>query len=226
MEVVGTTYDEDKLVSIVVKVLFSKVNLQKFEPRSHSNLYSVSITTGEAVKLNDIPVAEAKDKSIVVKEKRDGQLLIIKTDPKNEKALYLEHWDQGGYQTSLKLPDWGSLYNHPVFGGISWSKENDKIVFIAEKKATEAYEPYWDSEFQKEKTEDEKKKDAKVPHSHKKWLYNDKKSGQVNNFGETLTNKTHSVIVVYDLAKKKISILDIQDFKDNGNLDSDGLFYK
>ena len=45
----------------------------------------------------------------------------------------MEHWNQDGFVTSLKLENCGKVYNNPVFGGISWSKDSDKIVFIAER---------------------------------------------------------------------------------------------
>ncbi|CAI2385739.1 unnamed protein product [Moneuplotes crassus] len=220
VEVIGSTYEGEKLISMVVKVCFSKTDLSKFEPRIHSNLYNVNITTGEVTKLNDIPTAEPKDKQVVAKTKRNSEMILIKTEPKNDKALYLEHWTSGGYQISLKLVDCGAIYNHPVFGGISWSKNNDKITFIAEKKPNEAFTPYWDNESKKPMTDEEAKKDAKVPHNYRKWLYNDRKGTQINNFGETLTDKKHPVMVVYDLELRKITIIDIQEFRQNGNIDT------
>ncbi|CAI2385869.1 unnamed protein product [Moneuplotes crassus] len=221
VEVVGSTYERDKLVSMVVKVLFSKTDLSKYEPRVHSDLYSINITTGEVSQLNEIPTSEPKDKQIVVKTKKDSEMILIKTDSKNDKALYLEHWNSEGFQISLKLADCGAPYNHPVFGGVSWSKSKDKIVFVAEKKPNDNFTPYWDNEVKKPMTKEEAGKDSKIPHNFRKWLYNDKQGTQINNFGETLTDRKYPVMVVYDLKLRKITILDIQEFFKNGNIDTD-----
>ena len=105
-EVIGRTYDENQnLTNIIVKVLFSKTNLQKFQPRTHSNLYSVDIASGISSLLNDLPIDEATNKDVVAKTEKNDHKLIVRSEPENEKALYLEHWDSNGYQTSLKLPD-------------------------------------------------------------------------------------------------------------------------
>ena len=62
----GKTYDSDKKLSnVVTKVLFSKTNLQKFEQRAHSNLYSLDVGSSTSTKLNDLPLDEPQDKTIV-----------------------------------------------------------------------------------------------------------------------------------------------------------------
>jgi hypothetical protein len=114
------------------------------------------------------------------------------------------------------------IYNDSVFGGISWSKDCTKITFIVEKTAIPAYKPYWDSEAQKEdKTKEEIEKEAKQPQTFKKFMYNDHESNQERDFGENLVGKKHSVIVVYDLEKKKLHSFDIQSFKRDEKLEHD-----
>ena len=94
-------------------------------------------------------------------------------------------------------------------------------MFIAEKQSVNRYKPYWDSEAQKEGSSDKS-----APHSFKKFLYNDEDSNQKLDFGETLTNKKHSVIVVYDLKEKKIKIIDIQALKKKNNIDNNGMYLR
>lgn len=64
---------------------------------------------------------------------------MIRKDKTDEKQLYLEQWDADGFISSLKLPDCGKVYNNGVFGGISWSRASDKVVFVAERKPVSIY---------------------------------------------------------------------------------------
>jgi hypothetical protein len=67
-------------------------------------------------------------------------------DAKNEKELYIEIWGKSGYAHTLKLPDVSLVYNDPVFGGVSWSKDETKIAFISEKPEVKAFRGFWNTE--------------------------------------------------------------------------------
>ena len=221
--VIGKKYNEDgELKSLIVKIFFSKTNLQKFETRTHSNIYSVDVETGVSTQLNDIPIDEPVDKLIVVKTENKDQRIIIRKDTKNEKQLYLEHWDQDGLSTSLKLNNVSKIHNNNVFGGISWSKNSDKIVFIAEREEINDYSPYWDSENKKDKDFNEnKEEEKKLPPSFDKFRYNHKNSNIHSNYGETLADLKYTVIVVYDLINKILTTLNLRKMKEDKKIDSD-----
>jgi len=52
---------------------------------------------------------------------------------KGEKDTFLEVWSAKGMQSSLKITTKiAKVYNDVVFGGISWSCDEQKIVFIGE----------------------------------------------------------------------------------------------
>ena len=222
-KVIGKKYNEDgSLKTLVVKVMFSKTNLQKFESRVHSNIYSLDVQSGISTQLNDIPLDEPSDKFVVVKSEKEDQKVIIRKDTKNEKLLYLEHWDLDGLSTSLKLNNISKIHNNSVFGGISWSKNKDKIVFIAEREDVTDYTPYWDSENKKPKDEKSKgENEKKTIHISDKFKYNHQNSNLHSNYGETLAEYKYTVVVVYDLVKKKTTILNLMKMKSDNKIDSD-----
>ena len=221
-KVIGKRYNENgDLKSLTVKILFSKTNLQKFEARTHSNIYSVDVETGVSTLLNDIPIDEPTDKLIVMKSEKNNQRIIIRKDSKNEKQLYLEHWDKDGFSISLKLNNVTKIHNNFVFGGISWSKNWDKITFIAEREEVSEYSPYWDSENKKPKDSNAKGDEKKEIHISDKFKYNHQNSNIHSNYGETLADWKYTVIVVYDLTKKKSTILNLMKLKEDKKIDSD-----
>ena len=205
-KVIGKRYNEDgKLIQLWAKVIFSKVNLQKFEPRIHSNLYSLSYESGVSTKLNDLPDNEPSDINVVVISEKKGNKVIIRKEKSNDKQMYLEHWDTDGLSISIKLKDFTKIHNNSVFGTISWSMNADKIVFTAERQDISDYTPYWINEDQKkdeEKSKNEKDKEKKTPHAFDKYKYNNKNSNHMSSYGEMLSDWKYSVIVVYDLIKK------------------------
>lgn len=80
--------------------------------------------------------------------------------------------DERGFVSSRKVTDKVSkIYNDPIFGGASWSRDESKIVFIGEKADPPAYKSYWEDQDPKkpeekkdgeeEKQEEKKKEEAK-----------------------------------------------------------------
>ena len=203
-KVIGKKYDaEGNLTKVWAKVMFSKINLQKFESRTHSNLYLLDMETEESTQLNEIPADEPVDSSVVIVSDKDGQkIIIIKKEKTNEKQMYLEHWNSDGLVTSLKFKDFTKIHNNSVFGSISWSKNADKIVFTTERQDINEYIPFWNSENKKKDCEKAKEDKTKTPHAFDKFKYNNKNSNQTSNYGETLADCKYSVIVIYDLANK------------------------
>jgi hypothetical protein len=63
------------------------------------------------------------------------------------KDIFIEVWDleQGGFVSSLKVNEkMTKLYNDAVFGGISWSTDENKICFVAEVPEIAKYNNPWD----------------------------------------------------------------------------------
>lgn len=86
---------------------------------------------------------------------------------KNEKDLFVEVWNSPiGFQSSLKVSEKLSLvYNDTVFGGIQWSHDGNKIVFVGEVPEIAKYDTFFKDpeepkpEKEEKKDGDEKKKD-------------------------------------------------------------------
>lgn len=101
------------------------------------------------------------------------------------------------------------VYNDSIFGIISWSKDNSKIIFIGEKPEPASYKNYWEDEKEEpkkdaeegksEEKKEEEKKEAKEegPGQDSKYLY-------VDEFGETLTGKKRPTIFIFNLKENKL----------------------
>ena len=60
------------------------------------------------------------------------------------------------------------IYNDHVFGPASWSRDESKIIFIAEKAAPAAYKNHWEDEPPKKKEEEKKEEENKSEEDKKK----------------------------------------------------------
>ena len=147
-------------------------------------------------------------------ENKTDTLLKFRKGEKNEKDLFVELWKPHfGVVKAKKISDKVSfIYNDSVFGGISWSKDCSKIVFIGEK-VEPTYKSYWAEEEKKEekkeeeKKEEEKKEEAKKEEEKKEEHFQSQKYDWNPSFGETLTNKKRPAIFVFDLEKFELNEL-------------------
>jgi acylaminoacyl-peptidase len=133
-------------------------------------------------------------------ENKTDTLLKFRKGEKNEKDLFVELWKPHfGVVKAKKISDKVSfIYNDSVFGGISWSKDCSKIVFIGEK-VEPTYKSYWG--------EEEKKEEAKKEEEKKEEHFQSQKYDWNPSFGETLTNKKRPAIFVFDLEKFELNEL-------------------
>lgn len=79
-------------------------------------------------------------------EPSQGQKIIrFRKGQTNEKDIFIEIWDSnGGFVSSLKVNEkLKSVYNDSLFGGIQWSRDMQKIVFIGEKPEVALYKPHF-----------------------------------------------------------------------------------
>ena len=60
------------------------------------------------------------------------------------------------------------VYNDSIFGIISWSKDNSKIIFIGEKPEPASYKNYWEDEKEEPKKDDEEGKTEEKKEEEKK----------------------------------------------------------
>ena len=107
------------------------------------------------------------------------------------------------------------IYNNGSFGRISWSKDAQKITFIAEKQKINEYVPYW-------KLENDDP-NSSIPFWYDKYKYNHKNSNIGSGFGEGIGGLIHPVIVIYDIVNKSCKIIDIIELEQNQKLDSQSI---
>jgi isoaspartyl peptidase/L-asparaginase-like protein (Ntn-hydrolase superfamily) len=91
-----------------------------------------------------------------------------------------------------------------VFGSISWSKDESKIIFIGERAEPAAYKNYWEDEAptvkeEKQEEEENKSKEEKKKEKDKKEHTLEEKYLHQEDFGETLVGKKRPAIFVFDL---------------------------
>ena len=112
----------------------------------------------------------------------------------NEKDIFVEVWSQErGFVSSLKVTDkMKMVYNDAAFGGIQWSRDGTKILFIGEKPDISAYKPFFKDEEEPKKEAEatkEESKEEKKPEDKPEEHWQDEKFLYKEHFGETLTNK-------------------------------------
>lgn len=130
---------------------------------------------------------------------------------KNDKDLFIEVWNSRGYNKSRKVSDkLTKVYNDAVFGGVQWSRDETKIVFVGERPEPSSYKNYWeDSDVKKEEDKkDEEKKEAEKKADEKPVTYLDEKYKYVDDFGETLVGKKRPGVFIYDIKENTINLVE------------------
>ena len=133
---------------------------------------------------------------------------------KNDKDVFIESWSSGcsgALLSTLKVTDkLSKIYNDVVFGGIAWSDDERKIVFIGEKPEPANYKSFWDAKKPEEEEEkkgdgaaaaDDKKKEEEKKEEH----YQDEKFLLNRDFGEMLVDKKNPAIFIYDALNNKLN---------------------
>ena len=120
----------------------------------------------------------------------------------NEKDIFIEVWKSDfGLVVAKKISDKISqVYNDAVFGSVSWSHDEKKVIFIGEK-ADPTFKSYWEEPKKEEKKEEEKKEEDKKEEEKKEEHFQNEKFEWKDDFGETLIGKKTPAIFVYDLEK-------------------------
>lgn len=121
----------------------------------------------------------------------------VRQGAKEAKELWLELWrGDVGLEKATKISDAaGKIYDDVVFGGVSWNRNCDKIVFVAEVNKPKAYDNAFEIKKKAESDDpsaEKKKKDAEKPFWEDKYEYKD-------DFGETLEGKQNPGIFMWDL---------------------------
>lgn len=91
-----------------------------------------------------------ESKSSLLAETTDPQtgehVVRLRKGEKNEKDVFIEVWNAGepkGFRSSLNVTEkLTKVYNDVVFGGIQWSRDSKKIVFIGEAPEVK-YKPFF-----------------------------------------------------------------------------------
>lgn len=128
----------------------------------------------------------------VIREEKDDK-------DSSKKKFFLEVWSKTSLKHSIDLTSLdihGDVYADSEFGSLDWSCDEKKIVYIAEKKLKKS-EP-----FIKRKTLDDKSiDDEKKPKPGEEHLFRE-------DWGEQLTGKQQSVVVICKLADESFTILE------------------
>ncbi|GBG25434.1 Acylamino-acid-releasing enzyme [Hondaea fermentalgiana] len=164
----------------------------------------------KAIRLDTVPEDARSGGSLVLESrfqdsaeadpKVSPRSIRVRKGAKDDKELWLELWAPGhGLVKAVKLSEVASkVYNDAVFGGIRWSPDGNKVVFVGEEAKPKGYANAFapdNKEGTKEtNTEDEtaanKVKEDK-PFWEAKYEYED-------SFGETLEGKTRASIFLWD----------------------------
>jgi len=187
----------------LIKITKEAFDLKRYLKVQYHSQYLYDRSSGSIMKLGNIP-SEAGSNLLLVQCQSpwSGALQIrVRRGEKNEKDLFIELWRDYLLQSRKISDKCTKVYNEVIFGGMSWARDESKVVFIGEKSEPASYKNYWeDSQPPKEeKPEEEKKKADDQKDEH--WM--DEKYQFVDDFGETMVGKKRPTIFIYDLKENQ-----------------------
>jgi hypothetical protein len=158
------------------------------------------------IPIDNLPSAKAASSESLILESTEPEegltSVCFRKGTKNEKDLFIEVWTSKGFKSSLKVSELlEKPYNDSVFGGIAWSRDQKKIVFIGEQPEIANYKAFYrDLEDKKpEEKKDERDENKKEEHwQDEKFLYQE-------HFGETLNTKKRPAIYIFNLEDNKLN---------------------
>lgn len=137
-------------------------DLKRFAELSSQTTYLLQTKddgTFKQIELDTVPTEPAAGKTLLAEswEPKKGQVCVrFKKGEESDKEVYIEVWRAGhGFVSSLKVNDkLAKIYNDSVFGGISWSRDGKRIVFVGEVPPVEKYTQFFKDEVEEEKKEE------------------------------------------------------------------------
>ncbi|XP_065061115.1 acylamino-acid-releasing enzyme-like isoform X2 [Rhopilema esculentum] len=141
----------------------------------------------------------SREESLILQQiSKDGKLkaVIRKAAKKDKPVFLLEVWSESFLQKALNLTEFdihGDVYNDVTFSSLNWSADNRRLVYIAETKR-ETRQTF----FQRKKGSECKDPEKKTGD---KYLYEE-------DWGEQKKELLHSAIVVVDIHREEVSIVD------------------
>ncbi|ODM91045.1 Acylamino-acid-releasing enzyme [Orchesella cincta] len=208
---VGGAYilEDDNFLNVVTK--WAVTDIAKKDGVCFARTYSVlksSLESGNPIISTPGPVTVDEKLSIVAKSGKKKAVLVEKSGDGDAKTEYLQIWDQN---TLLKTYNLGeldlhkSVYTHAGWGiTMAWSKNENKLAYLAEKKVLKAKSFYTTATAPKPKEESEKKDDKEKPPIGEEFVLK-------QTWGEKLTSQYFSVIVVLDIESNEFKVLPLPD---------------
>lgn len=114
--------------SLTICIKKSATDLQRLQDMPFSSSYLYSKQNNSATPLQSIP---AETSNLLSSTSQDGTTEV--RFRQKDKDIFAEVWDRRGFVSSLKVTDkLSKVYNDLFFGGVSWSRDGRKVVFIGE----------------------------------------------------------------------------------------------
>ncbi|CAH0719624.1 unnamed protein product, partial [Brenthis ino] len=132
----------------------------------------------------------------VIREEKDDK-------DSSKKKFFLEVWSKSSLKHSIDLTSLdihGDVYADSEFGSLDWSPDEKQLVYVAEKKLKKS-EPFIKRKPAEDKSNADKNNADKKPVPGEEHLYKE-------DWGEQLTGKYQTVIVVCKLADESFTILE------------------
>jgi hypothetical protein len=129
--------------------------------------------------MHDLPI----DAQVVLEVTKDGKRVVFRNDTC---GVLVEQWDWSGIKHAWRMIGVEKVYDNGVFGGIQWSRDAKKVVFVGERKR------------------------ERIMEVNGKLRKSERYEGQRSDFGEGLKGTSWPVIWVYDLENKKEVVIDLE----------------
>ena len=142
--ILGATISDTPNGHHLVQVKKSVVCLKRFKTLIAQSSYLV--TDNKTFALQKICGDENKD-LLLESYSYDGRLKVI-VRKEGEKDIWIEVWSadlNGGMLKSTKISgECARVYNDTIFGGVNWSRDNQKVTFIGESPPITSFKNPWD----------------------------------------------------------------------------------
>ena len=191
--------------SVRIKIGKSVTDLSRFKELKFSSSYLYAKDQSTIFPLSTMQDDGAAGDAVAESTSESGRhKVVIRKCEAPSKDLYMEVWSDatsGAFTSSLKLSkEVSACFVDPVFGRISWSKDETKVCFIGEVPVPAEFKSPWENK----KSEDEKKKaDDKEEEKEEHWQ--EEKFLHHRDYGEALVGRKQAGIFIFDLKANKIN---------------------
>ncbi|KAK6625137.1 hypothetical protein RUM43_005428 [Polyplax serrata] len=183
----------------IIKILsqWSQRNIEKGEVTKFQKNHLLKLSSGEIIH-ESIPSDCTQESLSMFSPTRKLRCVVKEIEHESKTKTYIEIWNHKGLFKNFDISAFdvhGDIYTDGEFGSLEWSQNEEKVIYIAEKKAKKT-EPFY-----KQKSADASKDQNKDILLGDEYLYKP-------DWGEQLVDKHQPIIGICDITSETLKVLD------------------